>query len=103
MRERSRVEVELHIMFFTPFNPALEMFRFYLVAVYHLTLEISIDFMQVQTMSTRDIRSSLQDVGTQFINVTSFARIITGCLNTSGQRTGLYFKSSNVISLPAVE
>ena len=85
MRERSRVEVKFHVMFFTPFYPTLEMFRFHLVTVYHLTLEISIDFMQVQTMSTRDIRSSFQDVSTQFINVTSFARIITGCLDTSGQ------------------
>ena len=85
MRERGRVEIELHVMFFTPFDPALEMFRFYLVTVYHLTLEISIDFVQVQTMSTRNIRSSFQNVSTQFINITSFARIITGCLNTSGQ------------------
>ena len=103
MRERSRVEVKFHVMFFTPFYPTLEMFRFHLVTVYHLTLEISIDFMQVQTMSTRDIRSSFQDVSTQFVNITSFARIITSCLNASGQWTGLYFKSCNVISLPAVK
>ena len=63
-------------MFFTPFYPTLEMFRFHLVTVYHLTLEISIDFMQVQTMSPRDIRSSFQDVSTHLQEVHQFTGMV---------------------------
>ena len=90
-------------MLFTPFNPALEMFRLYLIAVYHFTLKISVDFVQVQTVCTRNIRSGFQNVGTQFIYIASFARIITGCLNTSAQCTCLHFKSRYIISLPAMK
>ena len=68
MRERSRVEVKLHVMLLTPFNPTLEVFRFYLIAVNHLALEISVNLMQVQAVSTWNIRSGFQDVGTQLIN-----------------------------------
>ena len=72
-------------MFFPPFNPALEVFRFHLVAVYYLALEISIDFVQVEAVSTRDLRGGFQDVGTQFVEVAGLARIVAGSLDTSGQ------------------
>ena len=90
-------------MFFPPLYPAFEMFGFHLIAVYHLPLKISVNLMQVQPMRTRDIRSGFQDIGTQFVNIAGFTRIVTGSLDTTSQRTGLYFKSCYVVSLPTMK
>ena len=47
-------------MFFPPLYPAFEMFGFHLIAVYHLPLKISVNLMQVQPMSTRDIEAAFK-------------------------------------------
>ena len=50
MREGSGVEIEFHLLLLSPVNPALEVFHFYLVAVYELVTEVAISLMQIQTM-----------------------------------------------------
>ena len=85
MRERSGIKIQFYTILGCPLHPAFEMFHLYLIAIYEGTAKVTVNLMQIQTVLTGDIRSSFQDVSTQFINVTSFARIITGCLDTSGQ------------------
>ena len=102
MRERSGIEVQLHVVFGCPLHPAFEVFRFYLITIHKLASKVTIDFMQVQTMITRNQRSRLQNVGTEFIDIASLARIVTGRLDTTGQFASR-FKAGHIICLPAMQ
>ena len=76
VRERRRVEVELHAVLFRPLDPALEMPGLHLVAVDRLAAELAVDLVQVQAVRTGDERLGLKDVGTQLPDVAGFARVV---------------------------
>ena len=50
MTEGGGVEVEFHAHRLAPVNPALKMFYAHLVAVNELAAEVTVDFMQVDTL-----------------------------------------------------
>ena len=58
-KERSRVEIQFHPVFSRPLHPAFKMFHFHLVTVNKRTAEITVNFMQIQAMFARYIRSGL--------------------------------------------
>ena len=90
-------------MFFSPVHPALEMTWLYLVAVYGFTLEVTVDFVQVQAVSTGNVRSGFQDILAQLVDVACTSGIISGGLDTSGQRACSGFESDDIVCLPAVQ
>ena len=102
MRERSGIEIQLHIIFSCPLYPTFEVSRFYLVTVNKFATEVTIDFMKIQAVSSRNIAGCFQYVLSQFFHITSLARIVSGSLNASGQCT-LCFKSGYIICLPAMQ
>ena len=102
MRERCGIEVQLHVVLSSPLHPALEMRRFYLITIYKLTTEVTIYFVQIQAMVTRNQRSSLEDIGTQFIDIASLARIVARSLNATGQ-FACRFKAGNIVCLPTMK
>ena len=71
------------------------------VPVYLLALEVSVNLMEVEAVGARDERLCLEYVSPEFIDVAGLARIVSGCLDASGEVSGA-FKSCNVICLPAV-
>ena len=96
-------KLQKNIVLFPPLHPTLEMGRFHFIAIHFLSSEIAIDFMQVQTMSSRDKRVCRQDIGANFIYITRFARIITGHLYAARKRAVRILESRHVICLPAME
>ena len=103
VRERRRVEVELHVVGLGPIDPALEVARLYLVTIYELITEVAIDLVQVQAVLTRNERSGLQHILTQLVDVAGTTRVVTRSLNTTRQGTGLGLEADYVVSLPAVQ
>ena len=81
--ETGGIEVELHVVLLGPVNPALEMLYLYLVSVNELIAEVTIDFMEVQTVITSDERLYKLDVFTYLIYITGTTRIITCGLDSS--------------------
>ena len=102
MRERSRVEVELHVLFLSPLHPACKLVNGYFVAVNLLATELSVDFMKVEAESTSEERVHLLDILTEFIDVASLARIVTCALDTTRSSLAA-LEANHVVSLPAVQ
>ena len=65
-------------MFLSPLDPALEVIYSHFVTVNHLALEVSVDFMEIESVVTWDEALSLEYVSAKFVDVACGARIITG-------------------------
>ena len=102
MAEGSGVEIQLHIVFPRPLDPALEMLHVHLVAVYILALEVAVNLVEVQAMVTGDKALGKEDILLQFFHIARAAGIVAGGLDTAG-KAGLAFKAHNVVGLPAVQ
>ena len=102
MRERSRVEVELHILLLSPLHPACELVDGYLVAVNLLATELTVNLMQVKTEGTSQKRVHLLDVLTQLVDITSLAGIVA-CTLYATRCSFATFKTYHIVSLPAVQ
>ena len=102
VRETRGIEVKLHVSFFCPFHPTLEMFYLHLVAVHKLSAELSVSFMEIQTHVSCEKTRNLVNVLTQLVDVACFAGIITCGLNTA-RSSFVALKTHNVISLPAMQ
>ena len=83
MRERRRVEVQLHLVLLSPLNPALEMFQLTLVTVNELTSEVTIYLVQVQAVVTTQQSLYELNILTYFIDITGTTRIVTCGLNAT--------------------
>ena len=59
------------------------MLNAYLVTVYYLALEITIDLVEVETVSAWDERLSFEDICTKLIDVASCTWEVTCRLDTS--------------------
>ena len=103
VRERRRVEVELHAVLFRPLDPALEMPGLHLVAVDRLAAELAVDLVQVQAVRTGNERLGLEDVGTQLFDVAGFARVVARSLDAAREVAAPVFEARHVVRLPAVE
>ena len=101
MRERSRVEIQLHSVLSRPLHPTFEVLHLYLVAVYERTAEITVYFVQVQAMLTGNVRSGFQNIAAQLLHIACLAGIITGSLDAAGQRAAR-LEADNVVRLPAM-
>ncbi len=64
-------------MLLCPLHPSLEVLNAHLVAVNELAVELTVDFVEVQTVSTCEQSLHLLDVLTQFVDVASLAGIVT--------------------------
>ncbi len=102
VRETRGIEVKLHVSFFCPFHPTLEMFYLHLVAVHKLSAELSVSFMEIQTHVSCEKTRNLVNVLTQLVDIACFAGIITCGLNTA-RSSFVALKTHNVISLPAMQ
>ena len=85
MRERSGIKIQFYTILGCPLHPAFEMFHLYLIAIYEGTAKVTVNLMQIQTVLTGDIRSSFQNIGTQFFHITGFTGIVSCSLDTTGQ------------------
>ena len=85
MRERSGIKIQFYTILGCPLHPAFKMLHLYLIAVYEGTAKVTVNLMQIQTVLTGDIRSSFQNIGTQFFHITGFTGIVSCCLDTTGQ------------------
>ena len=56
MRERSRVEVEFHVLLLSPLHPTCKLIYGYLVAVNLLATELTVNFVEVEAESTSQER-----------------------------------------------
>ena len=74
----------------------------HLVAVHDLALEVAVDFMEVESVATRDEALGLEDISTEFVDITRCSRVITCRLNTSREVSCLDFETLYVVGLPAV-
>ncbi len=101
VRERRTVEVKLGVVLSSPFDPVLEMLRSNLVPVYELSLEVTVDLVQIQSVSTGNKTLGLENVRAELLNVAGLTRIIACRLNSSSE-VSCAFKTCNVISLPAM-
>jgi hypothetical protein len=83
VRERSRVEVEFHVLLLSPLHPTCKLIYGYLVAVNLLATELTVNLMEVEAESTSQERVHLLDILTEFIDVASLSRIVTCTLDTT--------------------
>ncbi len=102
MRERRGVEVEFRVMFLSPLNPALEIFRSHLVAIDDLALEVSVNLVKIETVCPRNEALGLEYVGAELVDVACGSRIVAGCLDASRESAGLHLEALHVVCLPAV-
>ena len=102
MRERCRVEVELHVLLLSPLHPACKLVNRNLVTVNLLATELTVNLMKVETESTSQERVHLLDVLTELVDVASFARIVTCALDTTRSSLAA-LETNHVVSLPAVQ
>jgi hypothetical protein len=102
VRERSRVEVELHVLLLSPLHPACKLIYGYLVTVNLLATELTINLMKVETESTSQERVHLLDVLTEFVDVASLSRIVTCALDTTRSSLAA-LEANHIVSLPAVQ
>ena len=103
MREGCGVEVELHIVLLSPVHPAAEMFRCHLVPVHSLPLEVAVDFVEIEPVGSRNQGLCLYDILSELIDISRFPWIVSCNLDSAGEARGQFFKSSNVICLPAMQ
>ena len=102
MREECRVEIKTDTMFLSEFYPPLEVSRFQFVTIYKTILfEDSVVSMNIEFFQTRHQAECFFQILEHLIRIRSFTRIITCCLDTTGQRT-VIVKTGNIIDLPAV-
>ena len=102
MRERSRVEVELHVLLLSPLHPTCKLIYGYLVAVDLLATELTVNLVEVETESTSQERVHLLDILSEFIDVASLARVVTCTLDTARSSLAT-LEANHVVSLPAVQ
>ena len=89
-------------MLLAPLYPALEMIDGHLVAIHDLALEISIDFMKIESVAARDEALRLENISTKFVDIARCPRIISSYCKTTVKGSCLKFESLHVICLPAV-
>ena len=102
MRERCRVEVELKVILLGPLHPTLEILYAYLVTVYELAIELTIDFMEIQAERTSQERLHFLYVLTQFVYVASLAWIVA-CRLDATRSSLATLKTYYIVCLPAVQ
>ena len=102
MRERSRVEIELHVLLLCPLHPTCELLYGYLVTVDLLAPELTIYLVEIETEGTSEERVYLFNILSEFIDIASLARIVTCTLDTA--RSSLTTLETNyIVSLPAMQ
>ena len=78
------------------------MIHSHLVPVHDLALKIPVDLVEVQPVASRNEALRLEDVGPQLVNVPGGSRIVSGALDTAGERTGLDLEALHIVRLPAM-
>ena len=102
VREVGGVEVQTHAVLLSEVNPLLEVLGLKRVSVSKLAvLEDSVVRVNVDLVSAGNQRESLFKVCKQLIGAGCSAGIVTGGLNTAGQRA-VVLETKNVVCLPAV-
>jgi len=96
------VEIHSQAALLAPADPTGKMGRVHLVAINFFAVKVAVAGVKVEPMGPRNERKRLVKIGSEFLQVAGFARIIPGHLNASCQFAAA-FKSSNIIALPAME
>ena len=65
-------------------------------------MEISIDFMKIESVAARDEALRLENISTKFVDIARCPRIISSYCKTTVKVSCLKFQSLHVICLPAV-
>ena len=102
MRERSRVEVELHIVLLGPVDPALEVLHFYLVAIHELSSEVTVDLVEVQTVVTAKEGLYKLNILAHLVDVTCTTRVVACGLDTAAEGF-VTLEAHHIVGLPAME
>ena len=83
--EAGGVEVELQVVLLCPVNPSLEVGNFYLVAVYKLAAELSVNLVEVEAMVACEQGLYFLYILTQLVDVACLAGVIACGLDATGK------------------
>ena len=70
-------------MLSSPINPALEMLYGHLVAIHNLALEVSVDFVEIESVLTWDKAFGFENIGAELIYAACRTWVVTCRLDST--------------------
>ena len=104
VRKASGVEIHAKTAGLGPVDPTLEVLHGVGIAIHLAAAEVGITGVQVEAVLAGDQRQRLLEVSAQFVDRPGFPGVVASGLNAAaGEHCIWFFKTADVVSLPAVQ